>query len=178
METGELITLKKPSLFSRLWVFSNAYGGQVGIFRTKRRLGYFRAEGEVGGATLSFLYPGWGTRNTEVRDEWGRVCGTMRRSWCSPSAHLLLYEKEYVWDTKKFGSVFSIAAGETTLLQISGSGGFGMEAHMKGFVSLEKTEALILAYMGMFQQKAFENEVALSTAFVSLLVLFSGSFLL
>lgn len=180
MDPEEHVSLEKKSLFSSVWIFTNENGGRVGTFRERRRFGYFRGEGEVGGATLSLAYGGWGTSRGEVRDEWGRVIGTMFRfSWCGRSAQILLYEKEYVWRTDSAGSVFTIRLSDgTELVRIVGSAGFGTHGTMQILAPLEKTEALLLTYMGLFQQRAFEAEVALSTAVMSILILFGSTFLL
>ena len=36
---------------------------------------YRKAEGEVGGRTLTLSYTGWTMRHSEMKDEWGELLG-------------------------------------------------------------------------------------------------------
>lgn len=179
MEAGETLSIAKKSLFSQIWDVTNAYGGRVGAFRTLRRLGYFKGEGEAGGATRAFVYAGWGIARGEVRDEWGHVVGTMHRSFLAREAHIILYEKEYVWRTDASGTFFTIGLTDgTELVRVEGCGGFGTKGAVSVRVPAENGELLTLAYTGLFQVRAREAEVALVSAVFALIALFGGTALL
>lgn len=173
MEAGETFVIAKKSLFARAWDITNLYGGRVGGFRTLRRFGYFRGEGEAAGATRTFLYGGWGLARGEVRDEWGHVVGTMHRSFGARAAQLILYEKEYVWHTDTGGTHFTVALTDgTELARVEGCGGFGTEGTISVHVPSENGEMLTLIYMGLFQLRAREAEVALVSGTLAALTLF------
>ncbi len=175
MEAGEILSIAKQSFFSRVWDVTNAYGGHVGAFRTQRRWGYFKGEGEAGGATRTFLYSGWRLALGEVHDEWGHVVGAMHRSFLAREAQLVLYEKEYVWHTDALGTYFTITLTDgTELARVAGCGGFGTRATITVHVPAENGELLALVYMGIFQTRAREAEVALLSGALALLVFFGG----
>lgn len=179
MEAGETFAIAQKRRFSRLWDITNAYGGRVGAFRTLRRLGYFRGEGEAAGATRTLVYDGWGFSRGEVRDEWGHVVGTMRRSFLAREAHLTLYEKEYVWHTDVGGTYFTIALADgIELVRVEGCGGFGTEGTITVHVPSENGEMLTLVYMGFFQMRAREAEVALLSGALTALALLVGNALM
>jgi hypothetical protein len=176
MEAGETLSIAKQGFFSRAWEVTNAYGGRLGAFRTLRRFGYFKGEGEAGGATRTFLYSSWGLGLAEARDEWGHSVGAMHRGFLAREAQIILYEKEYVWHTDPGGTFFTIALTDgTELLRVDGCGGFGTTGLIRVHVPAENGELLTLAYMGIFQARAREAEAALMSGFLALLVLFGGS---
>lgn len=179
MEAGETLTIVRKGMFSRAWDVTNAHGGRVGAFRTLRRFGYFKGEGEAGGATRTFMYSGWGFALGEVRDEWGHEVGAMHRSFFAREAQLILYEKEYVWHTDVGGTYFTISLTDgTELVRAEGCGGFGTSGTITVQVPAENGELLALVYMGLFQTRAREAEVALVSGGLALLALFGGAALL
>lgn len=176
MEAGETFAISQKSRFSRLWEITNAYGGRVGAFRTLRRFGYFKGEGEAAGSTRAFVYGGWGWALGEVRDEWGHVLGTMHRSWFALEAQLILYEKEYVWLTDLHGTYYSISLTDgTELIRVEGCGGFGMRGTIAVNVPAENGELLTLVYMGFFQMRAREAEAGLMSGMLAILALVVGT---
>ena len=179
MEGGETLTIAKKSLFARAWDITNQYGGRIGGFRTLRRVGYFKGEGEAAGTTRTFVYTGWRSSLGEVRDEWGHTVGAMHRSFGARTAQLILYEKEYVWHTDTGGTYFAITLTDgTELLRVEGCGGFGTEGTITVHTPAENGEMLALVYMGLFQLRAREAEVALVSGVLAILALFGGTALL
>lgn len=179
MEAGETFSIARNGLFSRSWDITNVYGGRVGVFRTLRRFGYFKGEGEAAGATRAFVYAGWSLSRGDVRDEWGHVVGTMHRSFFAREAQLVLYEKEYVWHTDAGGTFFTITLGDgTELARVEGCGGFGTKGMIHVRVPAENGELLTLVYMGIFQMRAREAEVALVSGALATLALFGVTALL
>ncbi len=173
MEAGETFTIAQKSRFSRLWEITNAYGGRVGAFRTLRRFGYFKGEGEAAGTTRTLVYGNWGWGRGEVRDEWGHAVGTTQRSFLAREAQLILYEKEYVWRTDLGGTFFSITlTDDAELVRVTGCGGFGMGGTITVHEPVENGELLTLVYMGLFQTRAREAEVALVSGIMAAIALF------
>ncbi len=179
MEAGETLSIAKKSLFSRTWEIVNAYGGCIGAFRTLRRFGYFKGEGEAGGATRTFIYSSWRLSLGEVRDEWGHVVGAMHRTFLAREAQLILYEKEYLWHTDIGGTFFTITLTDgTELVRVEGCGGFGTNGKIDVYVPAENGEMLTLVSMGIFQARAREAEVALVSGLLAIFTLFGGTALL
>lgn len=173
MNVGEVITLSREDVLRDRWELANEHGGRVGIAMVRRRFLYPKAVGEAGGRTLTFAFAGWAAAHSEVKDEWGRVVGEMyREGWLSPQTQVILHEKEYVWHSSRLGDVFRIELSDgTPLVSVSGCGGFGTHGRATLHASLEHTEALSLVYVGLYQARIFEAEVAASILLIPAAVL-------
>ncbi|OGG60407.1 hypothetical protein A2765_03080 [Candidatus Kaiserbacteria bacterium RIFCSPHIGHO2_01_FULL_56_24] len=169
MEAGQELHIKKPSFWSGTRELFNEHGGKVGTFRMLTLLSWRKAEGEAGGKTLRFSYSGWNTHRSQATDEWGRVVGTMHRSyWCGTNAQLILHEKEYLWHANLAGTHFSIEETDgTEVIRVTGCGGFGMKGSVRILRAINTQEAIELIYMGLYQMRLFEAEVAATTAIVA-----------
>lgn len=169
MESEQTLTIKKPSFWSGARELFNGHGGKVGTFRHRTLLSWRKAEGEVGGKTLRFSYSNWGTHRAQATDEWGHVVGTMHRSyWCGTNAQLILHEKEYLWHADLAGTHFSIEETDgTEIIRVSGCCGFGTQGIAQFHQAIDTQEAIELIYMGLYEMRLFEAEVAASTAIVA-----------
>ena len=166
MEAGQKIRIRKPSFWSRRSGLFNEHGGKLGEFRMRSLFTYRKAEGEVGGRTLTLSYTGWTMRHSEMKDEWGHLVGSMYRGgWCGNKAQIILYEKEYEWKINTWGTRFTVSeTNGTEVMRVVGCGGFGTRGEAEFKRSMDTNEAIELLYMGLYQMRLFEMEVAASTA--------------